>query len=123
MDAMACDMSTVVFEVDSFMLDRYMHEYHSSFIFGIEPPSLSSSILDALYGKVGLYLRNLVCGLRLPPSSFFLEVLCFYKVNLVLLCPNLVSSLFTFEAFCVSLHIPISVILFHYFYHLKRYSD
>ncbi|CAH1442929.1 unnamed protein product [Lactuca virosa] len=34
-------------------------------------------------GKVGFYLRHLVCGLRLPPSRFFLEVLCYYKVHLV----------------------------------------
>ncbi|CAH1436585.1 unnamed protein product [Lactuca virosa] len=66
MAIMAFDMSTVVFEVDSFMLDRYVHEYHLSPIFGIELPSLSSSILDALFGKVGYILGT--CSRHFPLS-------------------------------------------------------
>lgn len=79
---MGDDMSTVVSKVNYCMIDRYTHEYHLSRILGFQLPSSSSSVIDAPPSKVGFYLRHLVCGLRLPPSHFFLEVLCFYKVHL-----------------------------------------
>lgn len=90
MGAMGNDMLTVFFEEYSLMLDRNMHEYHLSPILGFQLPCLSLSILHVPFGKVGFYLRHLFCGLRLPPYSFFLVVLCFYKVHLVQLCPNAV---------------------------------
>ncbi|CAH1449424.1 unnamed protein product [Lactuca virosa] len=90
---------------------------------GFQLPSPSSSVIDPPCSKVGLYLRHIVYGLRLHPSSFFLEVLCFYKVHLVKLCPNVVSKVLTFKVFCVAHEIPLDVALFHYFYRLKRYGD
>ncbi|CAH1442928.1 unnamed protein product [Lactuca virosa] len=67
-------MSVVASKVDYCMLERYSHEYHLSHVLGFQVPSSSSSVLDAPPGKVGFYLRHLVCGLRLPPSRFFLEL-------------------------------------------------
>lgn len=100
MAAIGSDISTVVLEVDNQMLDRYTQEYHLSPVLCFQLPSPSSSILDARCGKVGFHLRHLVYGLRLPLSSVFLEVLCFYKVLLVKLCPNVLSKVLTFEVFC-----------------------
>ncbi|CAH1421096.1 unnamed protein product [Lactuca virosa] len=116
-------MSAVASKVDYWMLERYSHEYHLSLVLGIQVLSSSSSILDAPPGKVGFYLQHLACGLWLPPSCFFLEVLCFYKVHLIQLFLNAVSKIVTFEVFCVAHEIPLDVSLFHYFYRLKKYGD
>lgn len=64
-----------------------------------------------------------MCGLRLPHSSLFLEVLDLYTVHPVQRCPNVVSRMLTFEAFSMSHHILLKVVLFCYFYRLKRYDD
>ncbi|CAH1446763.1 unnamed protein product [Lactuca virosa] len=117
-------MSAVASEVDCYMLERYSHGFHLSLILGFQVPSSSSSVLDSPPGKVGFYLRHLMCGLLLPPSRFFLEVLCYYKVHLVQLFPNAVSKIVTFEVFfCVAHEIPLDVSLFCYFYRLKKCGD
>lgn len=78
----ACYRSTILSHTDSFTLDRYVHEYQLSPVHGVALLSSSLCILDAPTGKVGFYLRYLVWGLRLPPTSFFLDVLCFYVIHL-----------------------------------------
>lgn len=119
----ALDISCVFSNVDSFTLDRYVDGYYLSDVYVVLLPSPSTSILKPLASKVGFYLRHLVCGLRLPPNSFFLEVLCLYGIHLIQLCHNVVSEFIVFEVFCVSYHIPLNVLLFWYFYRLKMYGD
>lgn len=109
---MACDRPSISSQVDSFTLDQYIHEYQLSSVHDIALPSSYSCILDARAGKVGFYLMHIVCGLRLPPIKFFLEVLYFYVIHLIQLFHNDVSNLITFEAFCVSCRIPLHVLLF-----------
>lgn len=75
------DTSSIFCDVDNFTLDRYMHEYQLYEVYGVNISSSSAYILDAPNGNVGFYLRHLACGLRLHPSSFFLEVLCFYDIH------------------------------------------
>ncbi|CAH1426463.1 unnamed protein product [Lactuca virosa] len=123
MTSIGDDMSAFASEVDCCKLEQYTHEYHLSPVLGFQVPSSSSSILDAPPGKIGFYLRHLVCGLWLPSSWFFLEVLFYYKVHLVQLCLNAVSKIVTFEVFCVAYEIPLDVLLFCYFYTLKKYGD
>lgn len=113
------NISTVFSEMDNRMLDWYTQEYHLSPVLGFQLPFPSSSVLDALFDKVGFDLRHLVYGLKLPMSSFFLEVLCFYKVHHVKLYPNSMSKVLTLEVFCVAHKIPLDAALFHYFYCLN----
>ncbi|CAH1439236.1 unnamed protein product [Lactuca virosa] len=123
MTGMGDDMSTVMSEVDCCMLERYTHEYHLSHVLGFKVTYSSSFVLDAPTGKIGFYLRHVVYGLHLPSSRFFLEVLCFYKVHLVQLCPNVVSKIVTFKVFCIAHEISLDVTLFCDFYRLKKYGD
>lgn len=120
---MGDDMSTVSSEVDCCMLEWYSHEYCLSPVLGFQVTLSFSFVLEDPPGKIEFYLRHLVCGLMLPPSCFFLKVLCLYVVHIVQLCPNTVSKIVTYEVFCVAHTIPLNVSLFCYFYHLKRYVD
>ncbi|CAH1436405.1 unnamed protein product [Lactuca virosa] len=72
--SMAFYMSSISSSGDNFTLDQYVHKYPLSIVHGVTLHFSSSSILEPLAGKVGFYLRHLVSRLRLPPSSFFLEV-------------------------------------------------
>lgn len=71
MTGMGDNMSAVASEVDYCMLERYSHEYHLSPILGFQALSSSLCVLDVLPGKIGFYLKHLVCGLQLLPSCFF----------------------------------------------------
>lgn len=113
---MAFHMLSISSSGDSFTLDRYVHKYRLSIMHGVTLPfPSSSSILEPLAGNVGFYLRHLVSGLRLPPRSFFIEVLYSYGAHLIHLYPKVVSKVITFEVFCVSSHILLYVSLFRYF--------
>ena len=90
MTGMGDDMFTIASKVDFCMPGRYTHRFHMSHVLGFQVPSSSSYVHYAPPVKIGFYLRHLICGLRLPPSHFLLEVLWFYKVHLVHLCPNAV---------------------------------
>lgn len=111
-NGMGDDMSAVASEVDYCILEQYTREYLLSLVLGFQVLSSSLSVLDAPPGKIGFYLWHLVCGLRLPSSPFFLEVLCYYKVHLV----ECSVKDCHFRSFCVSHQIPLDVSLFCYFF-------
>ncbi|CAH1432830.1 unnamed protein product [Lactuca virosa] len=116
-------MPSISSNVGGFILDQYVNEYKLATFHCVTLPSSSSSLLEALIGKIGFYLRYLIYRLRLPATSLFLEVLCLYGIHLIQLSPNGVSKVITFYLFYVSSYIPLKVSLFLHLYRLKKYGD
>lgn len=57
---MAFDMSYIISDIESFTLDRYIHQYHLSVMHGVLLPFFSSSNFHPPSGKVRLYMQHFV---------------------------------------------------------------
>lgn len=95
----------------------YLEEtYGLSSADGVEFPLPGSSITSPAPGKVGVYLKFLDAGVRLPLTDFQEEVLRKEGCSIQMLTPNAVNKVVAFEMICRANDVLLDYFVFKYFF-------
>lgn len=90
---------------------------------GVEFPSPKLMILSPPPGKVGIYLKTLDAGLRLPLSDFQEEFLQKSVYSIQMLTPNAMNKVMAFEMICRDNGLLPYYFIFKYLFRLYTTGD
>ncbi|CAI9295745.1 unnamed protein product [Lactuca saligna] len=99
--------------------------YGLSSLEGVEFPSAGSSISSPLppSGKIGVFLKTLNAGIRLPLTDFQEEVLQKDGCSLQMLTPNVVNKVVAFEMICRANGYVLDYFVFKFFFRFCLTGD
>lgn len=104
-------------------LDQIAMKYHHVEEDGVVIPGVNAIIDRPPSGKIDFYLYYFEVGLRVPPSTFFGQIIETYKIHTSQLKPKSISKIICFDLLChTSLVVPM-IDLFEYFFRICSSGD